>query len=144
MTEQLALLAATQTATLNNANTPDLARSVWLGGAGLSVCGIFIIQYFSIKAFSITDEDMKALVQDGNQYINSALLANAVTSPVVIVLWASILFMIGVVDYVVKTTFHGPSYKIFAAIPIAFGLGSAVLTFVIGQILGERVESRVR
>lgn len=87
---------------------------------------------------------MKALVHDGNQYINSALLANAVASPVIIVLWASVLFIAGVIDYVVETEFHGTLYKILAATPVALGLVSVILTLLIGQVLGQRVESRVR
>ena len=141
---QLALLATIQTASLKlTPPSPDFAHSVWLGGAGLSVCGVFIVQYFPIKAFNITDEDMKTLVQDGNPYIKTSLLAIAIASPVVIALWASLLFIAGVIDYIVQAEFSGNQYRVFTAIPVGFGVVTMVLTLIIGEIVGRRVAARV-
>jgi len=139
----LALLATMNAAIMAiTPHAPNFAYSAWLAAAGLSVCGVFIVQYFPIKAFSITDEDMGALVQHGNPYINTTLLANSVASPVVIALWASILFVAGVIDYIIQADLNGARYKIFAAIPVGFGVASVVMTLVAGEILGRRVDAR--
>ena len=63
---------------------PNFSNAAWLGGAGLSVCGLFIIQYISVKAFSITNEDIGDMLKDNNCYINAAMLATAVASPIII------------------------------------------------------------
>ncbi|OBZ70322.1 hypothetical protein A0H81_09604 [Grifola frondosa] len=123
-------------------HAPDFAFAVWLGAAGLSVCGVFIVQYLPINAFSITDEDMGILVKDGNHYIDTALLATSVASPVIMALWSSILFIVGVVDYIIEAPLGGLQYKIFALIPIGFGVITAAATLLIGAIVGKRVEAR--
>jgi hypothetical protein len=63
---------------------PDFATSAWLGGAGLSICGLFVVQYISIKAFAIADDVMGELVNHENHYdINTMSLAWALASPVI-------------------------------------------------------------
>jgi hypothetical protein len=122
---------------------PNFSNATWLGGAGLSVCGLFIIQYISIKAFSITDEDIGDMLKDNNRYINTAMLAAAAASPVIIALWSSILFTIGIIDYIIETPLGGVQYKIFALVPVGFGVAAAVVTLTIGRTVGRRIEARV-
>jgi hypothetical protein len=122
---------------------PEFATSVWLGGAGLSVCGLFIVQYISIKAFPIADEGMADLVKDHNGYISTELLASAIASPVIIALWSSILFTIGIVDYVIEISLGGARYKAFALIPLGFGICITCVVLIIGELIGLRLEACV-
>ena len=125
---------------------PSLAFSLWLGSAGLSVCGLFNVQYFPIQAFSISDMDMGDLVRDGNEFnVNTALLATAVASPVIMALWSSILFIVGIVDYVVEVSLGGGGavWKVIALVPIGFGISSVCVTLYIGGFISRRIEYRV-
>ncbi|KAJ8594352.1 hypothetical protein M405DRAFT_809247, partial [Rhizopogon salebrosus TDB-379] len=120
---------------------PPLASSVWLGAAGLSVCGLFIVQYFPIKAFCISNEDMGELVKDGH-HINTAMLATAVASPIIFALWSSILFAIGVVDYIIENPGGGPHYKAVSLVPVAIGFMASAAVMILGSIITQRVKSR--
>jgi len=115
---------------------PELAFSLWLGGASLSVCGVFVVQYFPIKAFSISDLHMGLLVQpEGNIFIQATLLATAVASPVVILLWATILFVLGMFDYIAGSNLGSLKYKLIAGIPLGMGVLCMIATMVIGEII---------
>ncbi|KAJ8596862.1 hypothetical protein M405DRAFT_804748 [Rhizopogon salebrosus TDB-379] len=120
---------------------PPLASSVWLGAAGLSVCGLFIVQYLSMKAFSISDADMGELVKDGH-HINTAMLATAVASPVIFALWSSILFAVGIVDYVIDNSRGGPQYKLVSLVPISIGFVASAAVMILGSVIARRVNSR--
>ena len=109
----------------------------------MSVCGVFIVQYFPIRAFSMTDEDMGFLVETGNEFVNVALLATAVASPVVICLWASVLFVAGMIDYLIETDLGGLKYQIFAAIPVGFGVIAVVMTLILGETIDRRMRAKV-
>jgi hypothetical protein len=122
---------------------PHFATAAWLGVAGLSACGLFCVQYFPIKAFAITDEDMGELVKGGNQYVNIALLATVVASPVIITLWSSILFAAGIIDYIIESPLGEAHYKVFALVPIGFGAVVVGVTLLSGGIIERRVEARV-
>ncbi|KAG2109045.1 uncharacterized protein F5147DRAFT_799114 [Suillus discolor] len=121
---------------------PPLAFSVWLGAAGLSVCGLFIVQYFPIQAFSISDEDMAELVK-GCNYINPTFLAIAVASPVIFALWSSILFAVGIVDYIFENTRGKPRFMLLSLVPVAIGFMASAAVMVIASIIGQRVQARV-
>ena len=122
---------------------PKFAYSVWLGGGAMSVCGVFIVQYFPIRAFSMTDEDMGFLVEKGNEFVNVALLATAVASPVVICLWASVLFVAGMIDYILESDLGGLRYRIFAAVPVGFGVITVVMTLILGETIDRRMRTKV-
>ncbi|KAG1722682.1 uncharacterized protein EDB91DRAFT_201848 [Suillus paluster] len=122
-------------------SAPPLAFSVWLGAAGLSVCGLFIAQYFPIQAFSISDEDMGNLVKDGH-YINLAMLATAVASPVIFALWSSILFAVGIVDYIIENHRGGPQFMLLSLVPITIGFIASAATMMIGSVIGRRIQAR--
>lgn len=143
LSNTLAFLATMSAAILAiSPPAPPLAFSVWLGAAGLSVCGLFIVQYFPIQAFSISDEDMGKLVKDGN-YINSALLAIAVASPVIIALWSSILFAIGIVDYIIENS-RDKQFMLLSLVPVAIGFVASAAVMIIGSIIGQRIQARYK
>ncbi|KAF4612916.1 hypothetical protein D9613_010724 [Agrocybe pediades] len=138
----LALLATMQAAILAIGDKiPELAFSLWLGGASLSVCGVFVVQYFPIKAFAISDVDMAVLVRaEEHVFIQATLLATAVASPVVILLWATILFVLGMFDYIAKSDLGGLKYRLIAGIPLGIG----VLCMVVAMAVGEVIEGKLR
>lgn len=140
----LAFLATMSAAILTiSPAAPPLAFSVWLGAAGLSACGLFIVQYFPIQAFSISDKDMVNLVKDGN-YISSALLAIAVASPVIITLWSSILFAIGIADYIIQNTRDKPRFMVLSLVPVTIGFIASATVMIIGSIIGQRIEAHYK
>jgi hypothetical protein len=122
---------------------PSLAFSLWLGGGTLSVCGLFIVQYFPIRAFSVTDEDIAFIVENGNEFINVALIAAAVASPIIICLWAAVLFVAGMVDYIIEGDLGGIRYRIFAAVPVCFGIVTVVMTLILGETIDRRMRQKV-
>ena len=141
---QLILLATMHAAILAiEPNPPPFARGIWLGGAGISVCCLFIVFYFPIKAFPIRDEDISALVQEENHFISVSLLSVAVASPVLMTLWASILFVTGIIDHLIQADLGGGIYRVIACIPLCFGFAAVVGTVVIGEILAWRIEVKV-
>lgn len=120
---------------------PPFAHAVWLGGAGLSICGVFIVQYLPIKAFSFTDDEIRKVVQQGNRYVSTALLAAGVASPVIIALWASILFALGMFDYMIRSEIGGKKYRVMALLPLGFGVAAVIATMAIGERLSRRVKA---
>jgi hypothetical protein len=114
-----------------------------VGGGTLSVCGLFTVQYFPIRAFSTTDEDVGFIVEQGNQFFSVALLATAIASPVVICLWAAVLFIVGMVDYIVESDLGGFRYRIFAAVPVCFGIVTVIMTLILGETIDRRMRHRV-
>jgi len=85
---------------------------------------------------------MGDMVQDGNQYMNIVLLATAIASPVIITLWSSILFVVGVLDYILESPLGGMQYKIIALIPIACGVVFTIATLTVGEVISRRVDAR--
>lgn len=109
----------------------------------MSVCGVFIVQYFPIRAFSMADEEMGFLVDAGNILVNVALLATAVASPVVICLWASVLFVAGMINYILESDLGGLRYRIFAAVPVGFGVITVMMTLILGETIDRRMRAKV-
>lgn len=141
----LALLATMNTTILAiSPQAPNLAFAAWLGGAGLSVCGVFVVQYFSIKAFSITDEDMGSILLEDDDWVALALLASVIASPVVMKLWAAVLFILGTVDYIWETEAMSWGWKILAIVPVLSGTAVMVLAAVLGWIIDRKVEEKYK
>lgn len=92
----------------------------------------------------MANEDMGYLVDAGNKFFNVALLATAVASPVVICLWASVLFVAGMIDYILESDLGGLMYRIFAAIPVGFGVITVVMTLILGETIDKRMRAKVR
>lgn len=118
---------------------PPLSFAVWLGGAGLSVCGLFIVQYFPLKALNMTSQDLSTLLLD-DHLINNTILAGIVASPVIITLWSSVLFVIGIIDYIIETNMGNVKYTIIGILPVVIGIATAVVVLTIGENLSHRVE----
>jgi hypothetical protein len=140
---QLSFLATMSAAILAiSPPAPPLASSVWLGAAGLSTCGLFIVQFISIQAFSISDEEMVKLVKNRN-FLNSALLAIAVGSPIVISLWTSIFFAIGILDYIIENTHDKLPFMLVSLVPVTIAFMVGIVVMITGNIIGQRVQTRV-
>jgi hypothetical protein len=142
---QLAFLATMSAAILTiSPPAPPLAFSVWLGAAGFSVCGLFIVQCLLIQSFYISDKDMVILVRDSH-YISSALLAIVVATPVVIALWSSTLFAIGITDYIIQNTRDKPLrlFRVFSLGLVIIGFIASAIVLIIGNMIGQRIEARV-
>lgn len=125
-------------------NTPPLAFAIWLGGAGLSICGVLIINYFPVKALGISNADMMTVVQDGNQIISLEVLAAASASPVILALWSSMLFLIDAMDYIMEVNLDGIKYRVIAFVPVVAGLLSCFAMGLIGERLGRRMKVKAR
>jgi len=137
----LGLLATMFCAGLAINNTPPFAFAIWLGGAGLSICGVLIINYFPVKAFGISNDDMAVAVQEGNDYIDVSVLAAAAATPVILALWSSMIFLVGIIDYIIEVNLHGAWYKALAAIPVVAGVLSCVTILLVGERLGKRIQA---
>jgi hypothetical protein len=140
---KLAILATMHAAILSVGDAaPPLASAVWLGGAGLSVCGFFIVQYGPIRALGIDDKDMRRLVQ-GDRYVKNSLLAASAAIPVVMALWSSILFTIGLADYAVQVDLGGKGYKILVLMILGVGIVTALSVLIVGEYAFGHIESQV-
>lgn len=125
-------------------NIPPLASSIWLGGAGLSICGVLIINYFPVKAFGISNDDLNQAITDGNDYgVNLDILAAAIATPVILALWSSILFLVGIVVCIVHGSVRGAWYKVVALIPVTAGLLACVSIFAVGEVLERSINGKV-
>lgn len=127
---------------------PPLAFSLWLGGVSISVCALFIVQYFPIKAFSIRDVDMPLLLQDSDiedreSLISVTLLIIAVSSPAAMLMWAALLFVAGMIDYVVEVDMLDGRFRYIAAAPLGIGVLFMILTVIVGEVIERRLKRKV-
>lgn len=122
---------------------PSLAFATWLGGAGLSVCGVFVVQYFSIQAFSVTDEDMGLVLQEDSTYVGLAVLATLIAGPVVMKLWSAVLFLIGTIDYIIETEALSAKYKAMAFVPVLLGTAVVLLAMMVGEVIDRKLYEKV-
>ncbi|KAG1838932.1 hypothetical protein DFJ58DRAFT_121365 [Suillus subalutaceus] len=79
---------------------------------------------------------MGELVKDGN-YINSALLTIAVASPVIFALWSSILFAVGIVDYIIENSRGNPQFMLLSLVPVIIGFMTSAAVMTIGSVIVE-------
>ena len=144
-------------------NAPPFAFATWLGGSGLSVCGLVIIQYFPIRVFDFQNQHIVALVKgeleeshldrrhsnlpgSGDDdhaphapIVHRRILAAGLASPVVIAFWSSMLFVAGIIDYIIETDMK---YPFVAVIPVGTGIVVVVLTIALGEYLGRAVKQK--
>ncbi|KAJ3507311.1 hypothetical protein NLJ89_g6372 [Agrocybe chaxingu] len=76
-------------------------------------------------------------------WLGGGTLSVSVASPVVICLWAAVLFVAGMVDYILESDLGGLRYRIFAAVPVCFGIVTVVTTLVIGETIDGRMKQKV-
>jgi len=138
----LILLVTTNSAILAVPSAPRLAVSCWLGGAGLSICGLFILQYCAIQSTWIADRTMRELVRDHNTLTKTQILALALATPVIMALWAAIFFMVGIVDYAVEAQLGGALYWVCALVPMGLGVLAAVAIVGVGSSFEWHVRRR--
>ena len=132
--------------------TPDaggVSVSFWLGAAGLSLCGVFMVQYFSIRAFPMANAQLRDLVSNpppggGQKYISRKVLALAISAPPLMTLWSSILFVAGILIYIWEAKFDRTRYRVFALIPVMCGVLIAFISLILGEYIGMMMHKEVR
>ncbi|CUA67690.1 hypothetical protein RSOLAG22IIIB_13528 [Rhizoctonia solani] len=116
---------------------PGLAAALWLSGSVVAVSGIFVTNYISVKAFDITDDEMRTLVQ--GEFFNAHLVPIAIACPPVAVRWASLLFVIGIFDYTIEYPFQHHAYLVIALIPMSLGVLSVFAIVLVGETLTKDI-----
>jgi FtsH-binding integral membrane protein len=131
--------------------TPDtggVSVSLWLGAAGLSLCGVFMVQYFSIRAFPMANKQLRDLVSNSahreRKYVSRKVLAMAISGPPLMTLWASTLFVVGIMIYIWEAKFDRTRYRVFAILPILGGVLIALISLILGESIGSKMYSEVR
>jgi hypothetical protein len=145
---KLALLGTMNAAIIKiSSGSGGAAVSLWLGAAGLSLCGVFMVQYYSIRAFPMANSQLLELVSDQppgkRRLISRKILAIAISGPPLMTLWATVLFVAGVVVYIWQTQWDRTRYKVFAFVPIAGGGSATLVALIFGEILGSMMYSEV-
>ncbi|CAE6477607.1 unnamed protein product [Rhizoctonia solani] len=137
----LGLLATMMAAILAlSPEPPGLAAALWLSGSVVAVSGIFITNYLSVKAFDISDDEMRTLVQ--GEFSKAQLVPIAIACPPVAVRWASLLFVVGIFDYTIEYPFKHHSYLVIALVPMTLGvLGVCAIVFL-GETLTKDMGRR--
>jgi len=138
----LALLGTMNAAVIKIApHTGGAAASLWLGAAGLSLCGVFIVLYFSVRAFPMTNLQLHDLVSHGKPkyIINRKLIAVSICGPPLIALWASALFVAGILVFIWETNFDRTRYRAFAFVPVAAGVAAVLVSLTLGEFIGSKM-----
>jgi len=126
--------------------TPDTggtAASLWLGAAGLSLCGVFMVVYFSVRALPMTNLQLHDLVSNPRdrkpKYINGRLLAMSICGPPLIALWAAALFVAGILVFIWETKFDRTRDKMFAFVPVVVGVAAVLGSLAFGEFIGTKM-----
>jgi len=138
----LALLGTMNAAVIKIApSTGGAAASLWLGAAGLSLCGVFMVLYFSVRALPMTNLQLHDLVSKGasSKYIPRKLIAVSVCGPPLIALWASALFVAGILVFIWETKFDRARYRAFAFVPVIVGVVAVVVSLSFGEYIGSKM-----
>ncbi|KAG9026076.1 hypothetical protein FRB95_009453 [Tulasnella sp. JGI-2019a] len=135
----LALLATMDAAILALNNAPAFSSACWLGGAAMSVCGIFIVQYIPVVAITMSDDEIVDLIDFDKPNPMLPVLVVAVTGPNAIACWSSALFVAGVIDYIFQNYWYKTTslpelyYKAIVFVPVATGLLFVAFTLFVGD-----------
>jgi len=137
----LALLGTMNAAVIKvTPDTGGAAASLWLGAAGLSLCWVFMVLYFSLRALPLTNLQLHNLVSDSkSKYLDRRLIALSICAPPLIALWASALFVSGILVFIWETKFDRTRYKAFAFVPVAAGVVGVLLSLGFGEYIGSRM-----
>jgi hypothetical protein len=123
-----------------SSRTGGAAASLWLGAAGLSLCGVFMVQYYSIRAFPLANSQLRDLVSEKprhkRRYISRKILAIAISGPPLMTFWATALFVAGIIVYIWETQWDRTRYQVFAFVPVAAGGAATLVALIFGEILG--------
>jgi len=120
------------------------AASLWLGAAGLSLCGVFMVLYFSVRALPMTNLQLHDLVSGRNsKYINRKLIAVSICGPPLIALWVTALFVAGILVFIWETKFDRARYRAFAFVPVAAGITAVLVSLAFGEFIGTKMTSEV-
>ncbi|KAG8889210.1 hypothetical protein FRB98_005403 [Tulasnella sp. 332] len=135
----LGLLATMDAAILALSNSTAFSSACWLGGAGMSVCGIFIVQYIPVIAITMSDQEIVDLIDFDRFNPMLPVLAIAVTGPNAIACWSSALFVAGVIDYTYQNTWNRSvelpdlCYQLLTTLPVVAGLFLVFFTLFVGD-----------
>jgi hypothetical protein len=137
----LALLGTMNAAVITIAsNTGGAAASIWLGAAGLSLCGVFMVLYFSVSALPMTNLQLHNLVsEEDSKYIDRRLIAVSICGPPLIALWAAALFVAGILVFIWETKFDRARYRAFAFVPVAAGVAGVLVALAFGEFIGSKM-----
>lgn len=73
----------------------------------------------------------------GHAYVISrTFVAMAISAPTLMALWSAVLFVTGIIIFVIDTTFDKTRYKTFALLPLGAGVCSIVISLLLGEIMG--------
>ncbi|CAE6495323.1 unnamed protein product [Rhizoctonia solani] len=137
----LGLLATMMAAILAlSPEPPSLAAALWLSGSVVAVSGIFITNYLSVKAFDISDDEMRTLVQ--GQFSKAHLVPIAIACPPAAVRWASLLFVVGIFDYTIEYPFRHFAYLVVALVPMTLGVVGVCAIIFLGETLTKDMGQR--
>jgi len=137
----LALLGTMNAAVIKIApSTGGAATSIWLGAAGLSLCGVFMVLYFSVRALPMTNLQLHYLVsEEDSKYIDRRLIAVSICGPPLIALWSAALFVAGILVFIWETKFDRARYRAFAFVPVAAGVGAVLVSLAFGEFIGKKM-----
>lgn len=128
-------------------NIGGVPASLWLGAAGLSLCGVFMVQYYSIRSFPMANSQLRNLLSESpskkRKYFTPKLIAMAISGPPLMTFWATILFVAGIVVHISEATFDRTRFKVFAFIPVIAGVTATFISLVFGEILGTMMYGEV-
>ena len=120
--------------------TDGAAPSLWLGAAGLSLCGVFMVLYFSARALPMTNLQLHDLVSNRNpKYIDRRLTALSICGPLITALWATVLFVAGIVVFIWETEFDRARYRAFAFVPVAAGVAAVLVSLTLTEYIGSKL-----
>ena len=120
-------------------STGGAAASLWLGAAGLSLCGVFMVVYFSLRALPMTNFQLHNLVSGKSKYIDTRLISVSICGPPLIALWSAALFVAGILVFIWETNFERARYRAFAFVPVAAGVAAVLVSLVFGEYIGSKM-----
>lgn len=122
-------------------NGSSHSNALWLGAAAIAVCGAFLAQYYSIKAFPMTNDQLKRLVTNNKAYMSSHIIAVALAVPPLFAMYSMAIFIYAGYAFIAST--FGSSDMACALVPFSIGVLSILVALVIGEILGHKMSMEV-
>lgn len=137
----------------NGPGITDLAGAVWIGGAAMSACGVFILQYMPTIAITMSDEEILVLLDGDISFLSQIfllILTLVVAMPNVIACWSSVLFVAGILDYIRQNKYK-KTYELtesgvrwLSTLPAAVGVVSVLFTVLVGFVVSNVGDRRLR
>ncbi|KZP12931.1 hypothetical protein FIBSPDRAFT_1049747 [Athelia psychrophila] len=144
----LATISAASLAFSGIDNSWWVARAVFAGALGLSLCGFFVIHYFGVLSEGMRDDDMHKAVK--GDYTERKVVSCALAVPVVITAYSTLLILLGHCIFVItisstgsltttsslrRDTLSEPGFKIIAGFPILCGICMMIGAVVVSELM---------